>query len=159
MKRRGIQHHIDGLLALLLFGIFSVCVLSVLLTGAQAYRRLTDRDQASYSRRTCVQYIATRVRQADLLGGVRVESFEGAPALTLAEDGYVTRVYWYDGYLMELYAGEDAELSPEDGEPVMEAGGLSVSLKDGLLTVDVTGISGEKDRLLLSLRSGEGTAS
>ncbi len=159
MRRRGIQHHLDGLLALLLFGIFAVCVLSVLLTGARAYRRLTDRDQASYSRRTCVQYIATRVRQADRLGGVSVEPFGDTNALTLTEDGFVTRVYWHDGYLMELYAGEDAELAPEDGERIMKAESLSLSVRRGLLTVDVTGDSGQPDRLLLYLRSGRGAVS
>lgn len=156
MKRRGVQHHLDGLAALLLFGIFAVCVLSVLLSGARAYRRLTDRDQASYGRRTCVQYIATRVRQADRLGGVTVEPFGGTTALTLFEDGFVTRVYCYDGYLMELYAGEGAELSPEDGERVMEAESLSLSLRRRLLTVDITGASGRQERLFLLLRSGEG---
>ena len=46
MKRKTIKHHIDGLIALLLFGVFAVCVLAVLLTGAEAYRRLTQRDRA-----------------------------------------------------------------------------------------------------------------
>lgn len=159
MKRRGIQHHLDGLLALLLFGVFTVCVLSVLLTGARAYRRLTVRDQASYSRRTCAQYITTRVRQADCLGGVTVEPFGDAAALVFTEDGFTTSVYWHDGYLMELYAGEDAELSPEDGERIMEAESLSLSLRRGLLTVDITGDSGEPDRLFLLLRSGRGAVS
>lgn len=159
MKRRGIQHHLDGLLALVLFGIFAVCVLSVLLTGARAYRRLTDRDQASYSRRTCAQYIATRVRQADCLGGVSVEPFGDTNALTFTEDGFVTRVYWHEGYLMELYAGEDAELAPEDGERIMEAESLSLSVRRGLLTVDLTGDSGRPDRLFLYLRSGRGAIS
>ena len=156
MKRRELQHHMDGLLALLLFGVFAVCVLTVLLTGAQAYRRLTVRDQNAYDRRTPVQYIATRVRQGDTLDGVAVESFEGSTALALRQDGYVTRIYWYDGYLMELYTGEDAALSPEDGEKVVAAGGLALSLEDDLLTVEVTGVSGETDTLRLSLRSGEG---
>lgn len=159
MKRQGIQHHLDGLLALLLFGVFTVCVLSVLLTGARAYRRLTDRDQASYSRRTCAQYIATRVRQADRLGGVTLEPFGDATALTFREDGFVTRVYWHEGYLMELYAGEDAELSPEDGERIIEADSLSLSLRQGLLTVEVASGSGQPDRLFLLLRSGEGAVS
>ena len=46
MKRQGTKRHMDGLLMLLLFGVFAVCVLIVLLTGARAYRGLTDRDRA-----------------------------------------------------------------------------------------------------------------
>ena len=42
----------DTLLALLLFGLFSVCVLAVLLTGADAYRRLTRRDRLAFDSRT-----------------------------------------------------------------------------------------------------------
>ena len=99
------------------------------------------------------------MRQADCLGGVTVEPFGGAAALAFTEDGFTTRVYWHDGYLMELYAGEDAELSPEDGERIMEAESLSLSLRRGLLTVDVTGDSGQPDRLFLLLRSGRGAVS
>lgn len=158
MKREKIQHHMDGLLLLLLFGVFAVCVLSVLLTGAKAYRRLTLRDQEAYSRRTCVQYIATRVRQGDMEGAVTVEPFGEGDALVMAKDGYVTRVYWHDGWLMEMYAGEDVQLAPEDGEKIMELDGLAMSMDGGLLTVEVDGGDAGTDTLRLSLRSGEGDA-
>ena len=159
MRRKSLQHHTDGLVGLLLFGVFAVCVLSVLLTGADAYRRLTERDQSSYSRRTCVQYIATRVRQADRAEGVSVEPFGEGDALVLSEDGYVTRVYHYDGYLMELYASAEEELHPQDGQRIIPAGGVELSLEDGLLSVEVTDEQGVQDSLRLSLRSGEEAAS
>lgn len=156
MKRQGTRHQVDGLLMLLLFGVFAVCVLSVLLTGAKAYRGLTDRDQTAYDRRTCVQYIATRVRQGDVEGGVTVEPFGDTAALCMAQDGYVTRVYWYDGYLMELYTSADAELFPEDGEKIMPLGRLSLAMEDGLITAEIESTEGAVDTLRLSLRSGEG---
>lgn len=158
MKRQGTKHQVDGLLMLLLFGVFAVCVLSVLLTGAKAYRGLTDRDGAAYDRRTCVQYIATRVRQGDIEGGVTVEPFGDAASLCMAQDGYVTRVYWFDGYLMELYTSADAELYPEDGEKIMPLESLSFTMEEGLLTAEVGGAGGVVDTLRLSLRSGEGGA-
>ena len=156
MKKRVIQHHTDALAALLRFGVFAACILSVLLTGAEAYRRLTRRDQAAYARRTAVQYIATRVRQADSLALVSVEEFQGVTALVLREDGeYATRVYCHEGYLKELYASEEDLMVPGDGERIMAAEGLELSLDQGLLTVSVTGENGEESTLLLSLRSGE----
>ncbi len=148
-------HRIEGLVALLLFCIFAACVLTVLLTGAKEYRQLTQRDQAAYRRRTCAQYIATRVRQADYLGGIRVAPFGESDALFLKEnDGYVTRVYWHDGYLMELYAAGDAELFPQDGEKVMELSRLSLSMENGLLTVELSDTAGVSQTLRLCLRSG-----
>jgi len=158
MKRKPITHQIDGLAALLLFGVFAVCVLAVLFTGASAYRRLTERDQTSYNRRTCAQYIAQHLRQGDILGAVRVDDLDGTAALALEdEDGeYVTWIYCYDGYLMELYAAREGGFLPESGEQIMPAQSVGFDLEDGLLTVTLTGSDGQTDRLLLSLRSAGG---
>lgn len=159
MKKRSVQHHIDGLIALLLFGVFAVCVLAVLLTGADAYHRLTRRDQAAFDRRTGIQYVAARVRQGDGAGAVTVESFDGGDALLLgAGEEYVTRIYCYDGYLMELFCAASDPLGPDAGERIIEAEALELSLEDGLLSVTLTSAGGEDSTLLLSLRSGEGAA-
>lgn len=148
----------SSLLMLLLFGIFAACVLAVLLTGARAYRGLTQRDQAAFDRRTGVQYIAARVRQADTLDGVAVESFGDTTALAIKQGGMVTWVYWHDGYLMELYTFADAELSPEDGVKIMELDSLTLAMDEGLLTAEIGSAEGVTDTLRLSLRSGEGAA-
>ena len=42
MKRQTFRYQMDGLIALLLFGVFATCVLAVLLSGAGAYRRLDE---------------------------------------------------------------------------------------------------------------------
>lgn len=160
MRGKQIQHHIDALIALLLFGVFAVCVLAVLLTGADAYRRLTLRDQAAYERRACTQYIATKVRQADAEGSVAVTDIDGVPALALGQDGeFVTYIYCHGGWLRELYIWCEEPPAPQDGQELVQAEGLDLSLDDGLLTVRVTQGSGKADTLLLSLRSGEGAGS
>ena len=41
------SHRIDGLSVLFLFAAFTVCILLVLLLGADAYRRVTSRDQSA----------------------------------------------------------------------------------------------------------------
>lgn len=156
MKQRTVKHNIDGLAALLLFGIFAACVLSVLLSGAGAYRRLTQRDLTAYDRRTGLQYIAARVRQADRQGAVTVEDFGGASALRLEDaEGYSTWVYYYDGYIAELYSSGDDGLALADGDPVIAVQSLDFSLEDGLLTVNMEDAQGQADVLLLSLRGGE----
>lgn len=159
MRRRIVKHHLDGLIALLLFGVFAVCILAVLLTGADAYRRLTERDEAAYDRRICAQYVATRVRQADSLEGVAVEEFGGGDALVLtAEEGYATRIYYHEGYIMELYSEAEPLLGPEAGEKIMEAQGLELSLEEGMLKVTAIDTEGRRSTLLLSLRSKEEVA-
>lgn len=160
MKKQATQHHIDALAALLLFGVFAVCVLAVLLSGADAYQRLTDRDQSAFDRRTAAQYLATRVRQADTAGGVEIEEFGGVRSLKLdAQSSYPTWLYCYDGQLMELYCYFEERPGPEDGQALLELEGLDPELEDGLLTLHLTYRDGETETLVLGLRSGEGAAS
>lgn len=154
MRKQTVQHHMDGLIALLLFGVFAICVLAVLLTGADAYRRLTQRDQAAHDRRTAVQYVTTRVRQADCAGGVTVEEFGGVQTLVLGVgEEYITRLYCYDGSLMELYAGADTEFYPDDGERLMDMTAMEFDLDEGQLETVCVDTDGVVSSVKLSLRS------
>ena len=173
MRERLKKPNMGGLLALLLLGVFAVCILSVLLMGADAYQRIVQRDSASYDRRTAAQYIATRVRQADAAGGVSVRAFEGRDALVLWEEAdgvlYRTMVYYHDGYLRELFVAEDSvfgedgyAVSPDDGEKILEARQLQV-LRDepveNMLRVVITAADDQRQELWLMLRSGGEAAS
>jgi len=162
MKRFKSKHYMDGLLILLLFGVFAVSILAVLLSGAGAYRRLTERDDCAYDRRTAAQYVVTRVRQADQAGGVSVRTFEGCPALILSEEiegeTYETRIYHYDGYIRELFVSAEGDFLPEDGEKVLPAGSLLVDEEEPGLQIRILTEDGRWQELRLSLRSGEGAA-
>ena len=153
MTKKPRKHYLEGLMALLLFGVFAVCLLAVLLTGANTYRGLTARDRAAYDRRVSVQYLAARVRQADKAAGVEVIDFGGGDALLLREGDYVTYVYVWDGFLLELYTAADNELAPGSGEEIMPAQDLAASLEDGLLRLCLTTADGQAVPLTLSLRS------
>jgi hypothetical protein len=159
MKSKRRNGKADSVLVLLLFGVFAVCILSVLLTGADAYRRLSDRDRESYDARTTAQYITTRVRQADRQGGVAVRSFEGCPALVLPQtiDGteYETLIYHHDGYIRELFAEADGDFLPGDGEKVLPAGSLLIFEEAPGLHICILDADGENwQDLWLHLRSG-----
>ena len=151
-----------ALAALVLLGVFMVCVLAVLLTGADALQRLSRRDQASYTLRTAGQYVATKVRQADSAGMIWVGGFDAqtpgtqGDTLFLEEEGEVcTRVYCRDGWLYELYAQKDGRFAPQDGERVMQAEYLWFTLEGDVLNVELLLADGEAECFALSLRSGE----
>lgn len=165
MRQHSRKHDLGGLLVLLLFAVFAVCILSVLLTSADTYRRLSGRDQGSYDRRTAAQYITTKVRQADRQGAVSVRSFDGQAALVLGEeiDGeqYETLIYYYDGYLRELFTSAGGEMLPEDGEKIMEAGSFLVydhEPAEGRLSLRIQASDGTWEELTLCLRAGKGAA-
>lgn len=145
---------LPALAALLLLAVFATGVLGTLLGGAGIYRRLTLRDRASYDSRTCLQYIATRVRQAP--SQVRTAVFGDGDALVISEtvehETYLTRVYCHDGWLMELFAAEDGDFSPEDGEKLLPAQGIALELDNGLLKVMLTDAAGDVHSLYLNGR-------
>ncbi len=148
--------------ALLIFAVFALGILSALLSGAGVYRRLTERSEHAYDSRTCIQYLATRVRQAPQ-GQVSVGSFGEVQALyfaeTIGDEEYVTRVYCYDGWLMELFCAADGSFYPDAGEKILPLEAMTVELEDGLLTLTVTEETGKVRTLYLNLPCGEGAGS
>lgn len=158
MKPSRSSSHITSLAALLLLAVFAVSILLVLLEGASVYRRMTDRDQETWQARTACGYLATRLRQEDRRGSLAVEEFGGVQALTLgADQEYATRLYCYDGSLWELYAPAELELSPEDGERVMELSAMELTLSGDLLTAQLTHPDGARQTVTLRQRCGEVT--
>ena len=162
MKTNEVKGKTDTLMLLLLFSVFALCILAVLLTGTDAYRRLAVRDAASYDTRTAEQYLIMRARQSDVWGDLRVEEFNGVDALVFFEtiDGehYKTRVYCFDGYLRELFTAAEEDFLPEDGEEILPAEALSFTLKGQTLTAELIDSDGNCREIALQLRSGRRVA-
>lgn len=160
MRERNKRQSKTNLAALLLLGIFAAGILSVLLSGASAYRRLTERDRLAYDSRTCVQYLATKIRQNPHPDSLALTEFGAGDSLMLTQEiqgeKYLLRVYCYDGWLMELFTAAEEGFAPEDGEKIMEIQSLSLRREGDLLRAAVVDANGEENALVLALRGGEG---
>lgn len=157
------KHSISSVIVLLLMSIFAACVLMVLLTGAASYKRLAFRDSKVYEWRTGIQYISAKIRQTDEIGAVWVDDFdEDTPIDTLflseiiGQQRYITRIYCYDGYLYELYAAEDAQMSVQDGTQIMQLKDMQLGQKDDRIAVSITDENDIQVRQMLTLRSKGG---
>ena len=159
MNERSGKHYIDGPLTLLVFGIFAICIVFMLLAGAGAYKRLSSRDMESYSERTCLQYIATKLRSVQSPDSVDVVDFGDGRALQLTEsingEDYMTCIYSYEGQLMELYCLKGIKAGPRSGERLMETDGIDFSMNDGLVRITMKTADGGEETLLVSVRGGE----
>ena len=148
MKEKRFQ--IQQVLTLLTLTVFALCLLLVLLTGASAYGKLVDRGELAYGRRTGLQYLTTRLRQAEM---VEIGSLEGCEALVLGEviagEEYTTHIYCYEGWLRELYAVPGAKLPPQAGEAILEAETFTLQQEGSLLRVQFG-----TDELLFHLTTG-----
>lgn len=156
------KNHLSGVLVLLVFAVFGVSVLLVLLTGADVVQTLSERDRQSYDRRTALQYITTRVRQADERGMVSVRNEEETDVLVLGEDiegyRYETLVYCYDGYLRELFVEAGLEMDLEFGELILPVQALSLAHEGTHIRAGLTFEDGETRSLILALRGERGNS-
>jgi len=141
-SKRGLH----GLLPLLVLSLFALCAVAVLLSGADAYRSLSQRDDASYTQRTAAGYISTKIHQTAQKELITVESFGDGSCLclpsTYSNEKYITRLYCFDGKLCELFTLADILLTPQDGEVIVALDNFSCTQSDGLLTLRLA--SGEK---------------
>ena len=141
MNNKGSGQKTDLLAVLLILCIFSVAILSVLLTGAGSYKNITERDRASQKDQIEVLYISNKLFQAESAESVHIDADSGIDILSIDsfEGGqpHITRVYCYDGWLRELYSDAQYDFDPSDGEKLARMDNLEFDLQDGLLTVDI----------------------
>lgn len=160
MNNKSGKLNIGAVAATILFAVFAVSVLSLLLSGAGVYRRITAADDAAYNRRTVSQYLVTRLQSARNSDAVSVGSFGDSDAVFIREDldgkTYVTRIYCCDGWLRELWSAQEDELPPSAGEKIMELKTLNISRQDNLITLELETEEGEAATLNFTLRAGEG---
>lgn len=173
-----------SLAPLLLFAVFTACILMVLLSGADIYHKIAKRDQRSINQRTVSQYLTTRLHQSDAVDMISVGSFEtpdqsassstpteatadslsqyrttpAGDTLYLREELngriYYTRIYAHAGMLRELFAAEGLNFKPSHGTGILPLKDLHFTLQDGLLTIDITYEDGTSENLFIALRSG-----
>jgi len=137
MKADANKKSISSLASLAVLALFAVVILSTLLSGADIYSRLNERDKISYSTRTVSQYVITKVRQIESPESIKVDAFGDSDALllsqTIEDTSYLTRIYCYDGWLMELFTEENGEFEPQDGEKIIELDSIEFSFDGNIL--------------------------
>lgn len=144
------------LFTVLLFALFIVSLLIAIMAGTGLYRALVDvRDQADTSR-LATGLIANSVRAADSVDAIGAGKGPEGRSLVLTErldsGTFETRIYAYQGSIVEEYALADAAYTPEKATPIVASQHFSFSYKKGLLTVDTD--DGSVQVTLRSVRGG-----
>lgn len=124
--------------ALALYLVLLGTVLVLAGVGGRLYGVLSDSRAANDARRASLTYVAARLRAADAAGTVRVEGRPEGDALVLDDgSGYETRLYLYNGALVEEYAA-DTDYRPAAAEKVADTRTFTV-VQDGaryIITTD-----------------------
>ena len=141
--------------AMALFALLLACILALVVLGGGLYGSLAGAQRQNGQVRASLTYLSTRVRAADCAGAVRLEDGPEGPALILAEpetgSGYETRIYLYEGRLLEDYAPAGSALAPQDAQAVAETCCFEPAWRAPSLLSSRTG----EGTVLVALRSAE----
>ena len=142
-KRRNawIANYASMLALLCVFIIGSLALMNV---GVHVYKNIVENNAENFRLRASLSYMATKVRQYDAVDTISVQEEEGVPMLVFQEElegaTYLTKIYCYDGNMMELFQEEGLE---HDLQIEQQGNQILLTAMDG----------GKKESLTLSLRS------
>lgn len=148
MKLHASDHKVDLLFVMALFTIFCATAFLVVLIGARQYQITADNMNYNYEVRTTSSYLQEKLRQSDVGEEVSVCTLaEDVSALALYEkiDGvrYCTYIYYYDGFLRELYVTEESKFDLSAGQALLEINGFTPEIKSKtLVKMTFTGTDG-----------------
>ena len=145
------------LFAGLLMVVFFVMLLIALVSGVTVYQRVASVQMQTSEERLAVQLIGSYVHANDSQGSIRVGQGPEGKSLVLLEKlesgNYETRIYLYNGSVVQEYALEGSAYTPAKATELVPSRVFTFSYSDGLLTITT-----EHGRSEIALRSEQGGA-
>jgi len=107
-----------------LIGVFALTSITLVLTGINVYRNVTDHAAHSVDQLLALSYVINKVHAGDAAGIVQVDSQDGVSILCLNEwmddELYQSRIFYFDGALYEQYVLASNLFDPELGERITD---------------------------------------
>lgn len=140
-----------------LFIMFIIVLLLAVLAGVGLYKALNEMREATDATRLSLSLISNDVRAADSIDAVAVGVGPEGNALVLRENlstgRFETRIYLYNGSIVEEYALQDSAYTPQKATVLTKSETFSFSYRNGLLTVLTD--QGTANIALRSVRGGD----
>lgn len=160
----GRADHMGQYFTLVLFGAFVVLLLLGLWIGTVAFRTITVMRDATDDARLALTSLQNRVRSFDQADSFGTGQGPEGPAIVftykLEAGDYETRLYLYQGALVQELAFSTDPYLPMTATKIVETSTFAFTCKDGLLnvtcdqgTVDVA----LRSEVLTSVNAGDGT--
>lgn len=149
------RHSMDVFFVLCIFLFCAISLLGMVFVGARTQQKINQSTEENFHMRTSLMYISNKAKFFHEEGKISIENFEGMATLVFEEeiDGikYTTKVYMYDGCLMELFTEKDYKLGADSGTIITELSSFEVKeINDGLIEVTVESPQGKKGSVLIS---------
>ncbi len=157
-KIRTGSRRIDSIFVMILFFLFALTAFVLVMIGVRQYQSTADSMNYNYEVRTATSYLREKVRQNDSHAAISIDNIEDTDVLALKSEVngivYYTYIYYYDGYLRELYVQDGSSYSLSTGQQIIELSGFDLSeATNRLITVTITDTWGGTTDMYLSVNS------
>lgn len=140
-----------------LFALFLFTLLLAILAGTNVYGALNNLRNDADTTRLSLNLVANTVRANDAVDSVAVGEGPEGKSLVLVErlesGNYETRIYLYEGYIVEEYSLAEAQYTPERATQIAPSSTFDFTYAHGLLTIITD--KGNADIALRSIGGGE----
>ncbi len=140
-------HNLTKILSLALFALFICALLLTLVAGALVYSQLISEKAVTDESRYANGVLVNSVRGADVFDAITEATGPEGEALVLVERTdsgvFETRIYGYEGAIVQEYSPENKDFMPEDAIEIMKSSTFDFQYEDGLLTIETD--EGETD--------------
>ena len=158
---RGHSRNYFVLFEIALFVIIIGLLMVTLSAGVNVYRNISEQRWADEQNRTGLTLIANSVHITDSIDAIGVGEGPEGQALVLTEvfstGAYETRIYLYQGNVVEEYAVAGTPYTPERATPLVQSDTFTFSYAENLLTVNTE--RGSQQIMLHSVRKAGTSAS
>ena len=140
--------------------IFAISALVLLNVAVRVYKNIAVSNLENYRLRTSLSFVATKIRQADSLGYIKLGVKDGTNVLILGEESvgdeqYETVLYHADGSLYELYHEKGADYEITNGFEVLQVESFSFFMtENGSLQLTAIDSNGNIEEMYIDVRSG-----
>ncbi len=129
-RYKGTSRVLNTAASLLLFLIFTVCMLMIIGSGAGIYSRINDGYHETYGSSAAIKYISNKIRSAD-----ECEIIENG--ILLKNGSIITVIYSSDSGIYEKSTSSDNPVSAEGGDKVVDGASMNITDKNGLYEISV----------------------
>lgn len=152
------QHQIGELFTFALVALFAVLALFLAVIGIKDYQSVLDATDVNNDARVAMGYVANKIRTCDEADLITVKNMDGRNVLVLKEmydgDEYETRIYHYDGVIMEQGYEEGEEFLLEDGTEIVGAQAFDITMENGgLVRIKVKTDDDRTHEMYIAVRS------
>ena len=148
--------HVGQYFTLLLFGMFVILLLMALWMGTVAFRTINTMQTSTDNARLALNSLQNRVRSFDEAGAFATGTGPEGPSIVftykLETGNYETRIYLYEGALVQELAFSDDPYLPMTATKIVETQTFSFDYENGLLSVTT-----DQGEMSVALRSEVGT--